>query len=454
MSLDKQRAEDPLASRADLLEYFRSAEKPAAQHRVGLEHEKLLFGPDGGPVPYEGRAGVGALFGGLLHYGYAPFHDAPDRPAIALERGQSTVSLEPGGQFELSGAPARTAREAHAENLVHLMELCAQAGPLGIRAAALGYRPFGTVDQMPWMPKLRYDVMRPSLGRRGRLALDMMLMTATGQVSLDWESEEDCSRKASAAARVAPLVVALFANSPVAQGRPTGFMSYRSRVWSEVDPARCGYLPSQIEGGFGYDAYVEWALDAPLLFLRREGEYLQPRLTFRELLERGYEGRPARRGDWADHLSTLFPEVRLKRVMEIRGMDSVGPQMTAGLLALYRGLLYEPVALDEALALLPRLRFPEHLELHDAARRDGLRARFRGAEVARLAAELVEIARRGLARLDPADAPLLDALSEVARSGRCPAEAVLEALPRGPAAVIDVGALDKLPCCNPALGRS
>jgi glutamate--cysteine ligase len=442
MSLDTARApEIPLAGMSDLLGYFREAEKPRAAHQLGLEHEKLLFA--GGtrppaPVPYDGPHGVGALFE-ALGPSYQPFRERPDGPAIALQRGALTVSLEPGGQIELSGTPARTARELHRENVQHLDELGRAAAGLGLRVTALGYRPFGVVGEMPWMPKTRYRLMHRSLGKRGRLALDMMLMTATGQVSLDWADEADCARKVCATARLAPLMVALYANSPLVRGAPAGVLSFRSRVWEDVDPARCGYLPSMIDGSFSYRSYVEWALDAPLLFLRRGGEYLPVQMTFRQFMEHGHEGKPATSADWADHLSTLFPEVRIKRVMEVRGADCVGAGQTAALAALWRGLLYDAQALGEAERLLPRLSFTEHQELHRAAGEAGLRATLRGKPVAALAGELVQIARGGLQRLDPEDAPLLDVLAEIAAGGRSPAERVLEAWERDrdPAALVE-----------------
>jgi glutamate--cysteine ligase len=416
-----------------LVEGFRAAEKPRAEMRLGLEHEKLVYplGP-ARPVPYEGPSGIGALLERMASGGYTPFRETPEAPAIALQRGMLTVSLEPGGQLELSGSPWHTAREAHAENLAHLAEVKAAAQALGLQVVALGYRPFGTPADMPWMPKTRYVAMRRSLPERGRLALNMMLMTSTGQVSLDWENEADCVRKTVVVARLAPLMVALYANSPLVEGRPWGGMSFRNRVWEEVDPARCGYLRAFFDGSFSYRAYVEWALDAPLLFLRRRGEYLHPKMTFRQLLKEGFEGRPAEMADWTDHLSTLFHEVRLKKVVEVRGADCVGAAMTGGLAALWRGILYEPGALEEAERLLPKLSYEEHLAFHATARGEGLAGRLGTRELHRLAAEMVDIARRGLQRLDPADAPLLEPLAEVAASGRSPARAVLEAWEREP----------------------
>ena len=231
----------------------------------------------------------------------------------------------------------------------------------------------------------------------------------------------------TATARLTPLLVALFANSPLVQGKPSGWMSYRSHVWSDVDPTRCGYFPRMLDGTFDYGAYVEWALRAPLLFLRRNGDYVMPAMTFGELLEHGFEGQPARLSDWTDHLSTLFPEVRIKRVMEVRGADSVSLEQTAALVALWRGLLYDDGALDAALGLVPRLSFQEHLAFHEEAQRHGLRGKLRGTSLAAMALEMVRLARIGLEHLDPDDIPLLEPLEARARSGRSPAEDVLEA---------------------------
>ena len=429
MSLDLAQPDDqPIGAPSQLEDYFRSAEQPRSRHLVGLEHEKLLFVRGTAlPVPYDGPNGVGALLAAVARGGHTEFREAPGLPVIALTREGSAISLEPGGQLELSGRPARTAREVHSENLRHLAEVKRAADGLGITLVALGYRPFGAVGTTPWMPKTRYQVMRETLGGRGTLALDMMLMTATGQVSLDWADEADCARKVTVSARLTPLLVALYANSPLAGGRPSGFQSFRSHVWTQVDPARCGYLPSMLDGSFSYRGYVEWALDAPMLFLRRRGQYLAPRLTFRQFLSHGFGGERAMQGDWADHLSTLFPEVRIKRVLEIRGADSVSAALTGSLPALMRGLLYEPGALSAAELLLPRLSFEAHLALHEQAQRYGLQGKLGQAPLFGLASELVAIARKGLERLDPGDAPLLDPLAEVAASGRSPALRVLEA---------------------------
>lgn len=438
MSLDSKKTEDrPLTSVAELLAFFESPANAAPQSLVGLEHEKFIY-PSGGSVPvsYEGPSGIGALMQSFVKNGYEEYREAPGLPVIAMTKGKAALSLEPGGQFELSGSPFKTAREAHAENLQHLRELKANAAALGLRVVTLGYRPFDSIPQMPWMPKTRYRMMRESLGARGKLAHAMMLMTATGQVSLDWKNEADCARKVMVSARLSPVLVALYANSPLVEGKPSGFMSYRSHVWSDVDNARCGYLPAMLDGSFSYAAYVEWALDAALLFLRRDGHYLQPKLTFRQLMKDGYDGTPARFGDWVDHLSTLFPEVRIKKVLEIRAADCVDAGMTGGLAALMRGLLYDPTALSELETALPKLELPAHLQFHRLAQREGLAGIFDGRPLAALATEVIEIANRGLLRLDPEDAPLLQPLADVAKSGKSPAHRVLEA-PRGPVALLD-----------------
>lgn len=424
MSLDTTADDRPISSVDELVATLRSAER-AGPLLLGLEHEKLIVPRDGAlAVPYEPR-GIGALLEGFGRYGWAPYREAPGLPIIAMQRGKETLSLEPGGQFELSGSPFATAREAHAENVRHAEELRVVAAGLGLRAVVLGYRPYDVLGQMPWMPKSRYGAMQQTLGRRGALALNMMLMTATGQVSLDWRDEADCARKVELAARLSPLLVGLYANSPLIEGRPSGFLSYRSRVWSDVDPARCGYPDCLLDGSFSYRAYVEWALDAPLLFLRRRGQYLTPPLTFRQLLAQGFEGEPARLGDWTDHQSTLFPEVRLKRILEIRAADCGSLGMTGALAALLRGLLYDDTARADAWQLVKGLRPADVRALHAAAQRDGLRATFGAGTLADLAKDVLAVARRGLERLDPADAPLLSPLEQIAEGGRSPAERVL-----------------------------
>lgn len=428
MSLDARQTEArPLTSAQGLEETFRSAERRDGLGLIGLEHEKLLC-PVGraGAVPYEGPAGVGALLEAFVADGWAPFREAPELPIIALTKGASTISLEPGGQLELSAAPHATARAALAENEAHLAALKAHAARLGLRLIGLGYRPFERLGDMPWMPKSRYGAMRRTLGARGTHALHMMLMTTTAQVSLDWRDETDCARKVTAAARLSPVTVALFANSPLVEGRPSGFQSFRSRVWNDVDPARCGTPAFMLDGTFSYQRYVAWALEAPLLFLRRGGQYRTPALTFGQLLRDGFEGGPALETDWVDHLSTLFPEVRIKRVLEVRSADATSGPLAGALGALMRGLLYDDGA-TQAASRLMALSPAQHAALHLAAQRDGLGAVVEGRRLLDLAREVLAIARAGLQRVDAADLPLLAPLEAIAAKGQSPAVAVLEA---------------------------
>jgi glutamate--cysteine ligase len=435
MSLDSQTTEDrPLTGVDALVASFREAERPGGG-LIGLEHEKFIVPEDGSrALPYLGASGIEAVLTGFARFGWAPYREGEGLPVIAMTRGKAAISLEPGGQLELSGSPFRSAREAHAENEAHLAELRQVLAPLKLRAIALGYRPFDVRDEMPWMPKSRYRVMRQTLGTRGSMALDMMLMTATGQVSLDWRTEADCARKVMVSARLSPVLVALYANSPLVAGRPSGYLSYRSHVWSDVDRARCGYVPAMLDGSFSYRAYVEWALDAPLLFLRRRGQYLAPALTFRQLLAQGFEGQPAQESDWVDHLSTLFPEVRIKRVLEIRAADCNGAAMTGALGAIMRGLLYDDQALGALEAALPKLSPAAHLAWHEATQREGLAAQVSGRPTAHVARDVLAIAREGLARLDPGDADLLAPLEALAVSGRSPALTLLERAADAPAA--------------------
>ena len=445
MSLDRAQTDvRTVKSVQDLLDTFRSAEKPRSEFQVGLEHERFVY-PEASsePVPYSGPKGIGALLEALQPRGYQPFHETPDGPTIALTDKRLTVSLEPGGQVELSGSPYRTAREAHAESVRNAADVRVAAASLGLVSACFGYRPWGTAEQMPWMPKSRYEAMRETLGKKGRLARDMMQMTCTTQASFDWTDEADCSRKVTLAARLAPVLVALYANSPLVDGRPVGWQSYRSRVWNEVDPARCGYFPALLDGSFSYQAYVDWALDAPLLFLRRNGHYEKPKLTFRELLLKGYGGAQALASDWTDHLSTLFPEVRIKSVLEVRSADG-GSVATAGAMAaLWRGLFYDAGALEEAGRLLPKLSFAEHLAFHAEAQRLGLHGKLGRTPISALARDMVRLAKEGLRRLDALDAPLLEPLEETAESVRSPADGLLAAYavdPR-PAHLLQVAAL-------------
>jgi glutamate--cysteine ligase len=429
MSLDlatRSAAEGPLQGTAELVAWIRGAEKPVSQWRVGVEHEKIGVRADGSPIPYEGPAGIRALLEALAaQTPGAKLHAEAGNPIAVLE-GQASITLEPGGQLELSGAPVRRLSEAKAEIERHLEAVARASGPLGIRWLMLGYRPWNTPAQMPWMPKLRYGEMRRSLAPKGRLAQDMMLMTATVQANLDWSDERDLAAKVRTATLVSPIVSALFSNSPIVDGRDSGLQDFRYQVWRETDPARCGLLEQMLRPGWGYQQYVEWALGVPLLFVRHEGRYLSGEgKTFRDWMERGrLDGlaSPPTLTNFTDHLTTLFPEVRVKRVLELRGADVVPMPLLLSLPALWVGALYDRQAREEAASLTAHLSFGQLLELQAAVARDALAAKLPGGgSVAHVARELVQICRAGLQRwgaesgadesamLDPLEALLREA---------------------------------------------
>lgn len=410
-----------ISSYSELEDHFRRGEKPPERWLLGLEHEKFVYTSEGAPIPYEGEQGLLSVFQGLEVHGWKPILDAQTGHCVGMRRGGATLSTEPGGQLEFAGAPCESAHALHMEHLQHLEELLTVLKARQLHALTLGYRPWGAVKDVPYMPRNRYVAMRRTLAERGNTGALMMLMTATAQVSLDYSDEADCVRKTVALARMIPVLVAMFANSAWREGRPSGHVSYRSHVWNDVDKARCGYLPAWFDGSFSYTRYVEWAMDAPLLFLRREGRYLTPKLRFRQLWEEGFEGKRATFSEWVDHLSTLFPEVRLKRLIEVRSIDSVSPQLTAALAALLRGTLYAPDALDEVELLLPARSLQAHLVLHERAQREGLRFE----PLAKDAQALVGIALRCLQAWAPEDAKLLEPLVALVSERRMPADALL-----------------------------
>jgi len=422
MSLDTEEMfHQTISSYLELEDYFRAGEKPPAKWLLGLEHEKFIYTSQGTPIPYEGEEGLLAIFRGLEAYGWRPILDAQTGHCVGMRRGDATLSTEPGGQLEFAGGPRESACALHMDNLQHLEELREVLRARRLHALMLGYRPVDVVEEVPYMPRNRYVAMRETLAERGETGALMMLMTATGQVSLDYSDEADCVRKVVVLARMVPLLVAMFANSPWREGRASGYVSFRSHVWNDVDKSRCGYLPSWFDNSFSYARYVDWALDAPLLFLRRGGRYLTPKLSFRQLLQEGYEGRKASFSEWVDHLSTLFPEVRLKKLIEVRSVDSVSPQLTAALAALLRGTVYAPGALDEVEALLPARSLQAQLVLHEQAQRQGLRFE----PLAKGAQELVAIASRKLLAFAPEDAKLLEPLAARVYERDMPAEALL-----------------------------
>jgi glutamate--cysteine ligase len=433
MSLDRSAdalAGVPAGSMDDLVAWLRAGERPRERWRVGMEHEKCgMLAGSLLPVPYEGARGIEALFARLAAGGFSQ-HLERGR-AVALVRGAATVSLEPGGQVELSGAPAGSAVALRDELLAHLAEVKAASSELGHVWLGCGYRPWGTVAEQPWVPKGRYAVMREHLAAQGRLALDMMLMTQGVQASFDWSDEADFAAKLRAGQALGALVAALYANSPIVKGEPSGLLDYRYRVWREVDAARCGLVEAVFAPDFSYRAWASFAADVPMIFVRRGDRYTPAGgLTFRCFMAEGLHGERATLADWADHLTTIFTEARAKHVIEVRSADAGDVVTTAAFPALWKALLYDAGARAAAESLLADLSFAERVSLQDDVARRALQAEARGRRVLDLVRELVRIAAASPA-LDPAERALLAPLEERAGRGTAPAEDALAALERG-----------------------
>jgi glutamate--cysteine ligase len=421
-----------VGSVADLVAFAARGEKPRESFRVGTEHEKIgIRVADLRPVPYQGENGIAGVLAAIAEQdGWTPVREG--EALIALEKDGASITLEPGGQLELSGAPLRTIFETCQEFHRHLDLVRRVSEPRGIAWLSLGANPLHDVDEMPRVPKARYAVMRSFLPARGELALHMMHLTATVQANLDYASEDDMVAKMRTAMGVSPLVSALFANSSLYLGKPSGFVSRRVHIWRHVDPDRCGMLPFVFEPGFGYERYVEWALDVPMFFVLRGDRYLPANgMSFRRFLAVGHELGPATLQDWNLHLTTLFPEVRLKQFLEVRGADAVPAELTCALPALWKGLLYDDGAREVAWELVADWHFAEREAALEAVARRGLAAEVAGRPVLPLARELIAIAREGLARIgdgaggESDERGFLDPLQAVAERGRSPGEEVL-----------------------------
>jgi glutamate--cysteine ligase len=429
--------QQPITSFDDLLLPFEEAIKPKSEHRVGAEAEK--FGIDAAtfaPLPYEGTKSVLAVLHALVErHGWQPEVETPGGPLIALVRDGASVTLEPGGQLELSGAPLETIHAIARETRQHLDEIAGISSELGLTWLGLGFHPFAKQEDLGWVPKARYGVMRRYLPTRGAYALDMMRRTSTVQANFDYESEEAAMHKLRVALRLSPLVTAMFANSPFYEGKLFGGRSYRAKVWLSVDPDRQGLLRNVLERGTRFADYVEWALDAPMFLVKRGATILENTgQPFRAFMKDGFQGERATLGDWITHLNTLFPEVRLKRTLEVRSADSLPERLAAALPALWTGILDDDRALAEADALSASFGYDELEAVRPAIAERALAATFRGEPLAKLAEQLVAIASAGLerrARLDEQgrdERVHLAPLAELTEKGWSPADALVAGL--------------------------
>ncbi len=425
-----------IESRDQLIASFARGEKPRDRWRIGTEHEKFVYRNRDHGAPSWGEAGgIRALLIELQQHGWQPVEEGGN--LIALNGADGSVSLEPAGQFELSGAPLDNLHQTCAETGRHLEQVKAAGEKLGIGFLGLGMWPDKRRDELPIMPKGRYAIMLRHMPRVGSMGLDMMLRTCTIQVNLDYASEADMVKKFRVGLALQPLATALFANSPFTEGKPNGFLSYRSHIWSDTDPARTGMLPFVFEDGFGYERYADYMLDVPMYFVYREGRYIDAAgLSFRDFLKGELSVLPGEKpslDDWNDHLSTAFPEVRLKTFLEMRGADGGPWNKICALPAFWVGLLYDDAALDAAWDLVKDWSLEDRQTLRDAVPKLALDAPLPGGgRLGDIAGQVLDIAHAGLAARGRANAMgdnetgFLDPLREIVRSGKVPAQVLLD----------------------------
>jgi glutamate--cysteine ligase len=402
-----QSAGGPIGSRDDLVAYLAAGSKPKSDWRIGTEHEKFVYDPTTlKPVRYEGRPGIRVLLEGMQRFGWAPVNEGEN--VIGLTQDGASISLEPGGQFELSGAALKTVHETCAEVNTHLEQVREVACEIGAGVIGLGFAPTWSLEDVPQMPKGRYAIMRRYMPRVGGYGLEMMFRTCTVQVNLDFESEADMVKKFRVGLALQPVATALFANSPFREGGTNGFLSYRSQIWTDVDNARSGMLPFVFEDGMGFERYVDYALDVPMYFVYRDGKYIDVAgKSFRDFLAGRIpelKGIEPSMSDWADHLTTIFPEVRLKKFLEMRGADGGSWKRICGLPALWVGLYYDSVALDAAWDLVKDWTAEERQAMRDAVPHQGFKTPFRKTTVWELAHRMLEISSAGLKRRAANDA--------------------------------------------------
>ena len=418
---------------AQLVEYFHAGCKPRRAWRIGTEYEKVAVRRSTGrAVPFSGRDGIEAVLLRLAaRYGWREVREGEH--VVALRGDRAAITLEPGGQLELSGEVCDSVHCAKAELSRHIAEIVTVGDELGIAFLGLGMQPISSVAEIEWVPKRRYAIMGPYMLKVGTMGQRMMTQTATVQVNFDYSDEADAVFKMRTGMGLAPLVTAIFANSPLCDGDLNGFLSYRAHVWTDTDRARSGLLPFLFAASAGFERYADYALDVPMYFIVRAGHwYDMTHLTFRRFLAEGHAGHRATMDDWDSHLTTLFPEVRVKRYIELRSADSQPPELMLALPALAKGVFYDQDCLLAAWDLVKGWSWEERLELQATVPRAGLRARVRRLALRELAVELLAIAAAGLKRQAVLDArgvdetQYLDGIRELAERGLCPADLVIE----------------------------
>jgi glutamate--cysteine ligase len=428
----------PIERRDELVEWIAQGAKPKSQFRIGTEHEKFGFTLEGHrPLPYEGRRGIRALLEGMQHLlGWQPIMEGGNVIGLFDVTGGGAITLEPGGQFELSGAQVETVHQTSRELMAHLAQVREVAQPLRIGFLGIGMTPSWTRAEMPKMPKGRYKIMTAYMPKVGRFGLDMMYRTCTVQTNLDFCSEADMVKKLRVSIALQPVATALFANSPFTEGKPNGFLSFRAEIWRDTDNDRTGMLPWAFEQGMGFERWVDYALNVPMYFIKHGDEYVDVAgQSFRDLLAGKLPGMPGARAtisDWSNHISTIFPEVRLKRYLEMRGADSGPLPDLLALPAFWAGILYDDLSLDAAWDLVKPWTAEERQKLRDTVPREGLAATVRGRTVFAIATDVLELARAGLARRKRFDfsgrdeTHFLEVLQDRLARGTTPAQELLQ----------------------------
>ena len=417
----------------DLEAYFHEAGKPRERWRVGTEYEKVgIYRDTGQAIPYFGKRGVDFILRELIErFGWAP--EEQDGNIIALTRDKAQITLEPGGQIELSGEPCESIHCTYAEFDQHIRELLEVTEPLGIIFLGLGMQPVSRLEQIEWVPKQRYRIMAPYMLKVGKLGQRMMKQTATVQANIDYSDEKDAMAKFRTGMGLAPVLVAMFANSPICDGQLNGYRSFLEHIWTDTDRNRSGLLKFAFAPEVSFAHYVEYALDVPMYFIVRNKNYIDmTSITFRQFLTSGYNGERATIEDWNDHLTTLFPETRIKRYLEIRSVDSQPPDLMPALSALIKGAFYDNDCLQAAWDLVKGWSWDERMQVYLDSHRDALAARVRRYSLLDLARELVEIAWEGLRRqkqvndLGDDETIYLKPLKDLLSQGKCPADVLLE----------------------------
>jgi glutamate--cysteine ligase len=423
----------PIRDKQDLEAYFHDAGKPRDQWRVGTEYEKVgIDRTTARAIPYVGRRGVQAILRELIErYGWEP--EEQDGNIIALQRGRIEIHLEPGGQIELSGETCETIHCTYAEFNQHIRELLEVAEPLNIVFLGLGMQPVSTLADIEWVPKKRYRIMAPYMLKVGTLGHRMMKQTATVQANIDFGDERDAMAKFRTGMGLTPVLIAMFANLPICEGQVTGYRSFREHIWTDTDNARSGMLQFAFLPDVSFAHYLEYALDVPMYFIIRNGDYIDmTTVTFRQFMTRGHAGHHAMIEDWKYHLTTLFPETRIKHYLEIRCVDSQPPELMCALPALIKGVFYDSDCLQAAWDLVKGWTWDERMETYLASHREALAARFRRFSLLDLAKELMDVAWEGLKRQRALngngddETVYLAPLKTLLLQGKCPADVLLE----------------------------